>query len=539
MYATLLKYLRQLKVPRLSKDANNNTVLVGADGVIDNLNLKPLATLDGRFLDGQPYGITRPVLNTGKLVCRFKASEMTAFGSAVLADHTGYDANGDVTGIVSRTGHPSMLKITPADDANEGAKVTTFAGTVFNATLAGHFGLWVYIETQPGYDTGGGAATLNVDLSTTTAFTNYMSVAFAPNCLKEGWNFLVFRMRNFQAYVAASGVSETHPHGVIAKSIGDGSTANILASPIAGLRITLTGTGITGTNFYLDSMWTGFETQAQIVMGYDTTGASITDYAIPLFEQYGWKGYVTINGNYWDGVESRIWDNYTFNTGDYPTHVAAVANAGWDTINHGLQHLPGSAASSLPKMSDLTDAAEIAYEVMANYGCMASLGLTRGLEFYAPPRNSMSRLAQKVIAGCGFKLQRAARGKHFAVTPWGVANPHYLGSLGLGATDEAVYQETLSNVSAEVKFGAGGIGNLQKAKNAVDLAEDYGATLITYAHGLETADDDGTGDTLPAESTNCIESLNRLFMEYVKQKEDAGMLRVCDGFTGFYYGVGR
>ena len=34
MYATLLKYLRQLKVPRLSKDANNNTVLRDAVGAI-------------------------------------------------------------------------------------------------------------------------------------------------------------------------------------------------------------------------------------------------------------------------------------------------------------------------------------------------------------------------------------------------------------------------------------------------------------------------------------------------------------------------
>src|SRR5574343_853066 len=214
-----------------SHDSSGNvTGLVGPDGVIDDLKLKPTAILDGRFLDGQPYGITRPVINTGKLVCRFKASEWTAFGSATLADHTGYDASGNVPGVVSRTGHPTMLKITPADDANEGAKVTTCAGTVFNADLAGLFGLWVYMETQPGYDTGGGEASLSVDLSTTTAFTNYLLVIFTPNCLKEGWNFLQFRMRDFQAYVAASGVSETHPHGVIAKSIGDGSTANILAS---------------------------------------------------------------------------------------------------------------------------------------------------------------------------------------------------------------------------------------------------------------------------------------------------------------------
>src|SRR5512139_846448 len=77
----------------LSTDANGNTGLVGAVGSIVDLNLTPTSFIDGRFVDGQPTGITRPVTKGGKLVCRFVASECTASGLATLADHTGYDAN--------------------------------------------------------------------------------------------------------------------------------------------------------------------------------------------------------------------------------------------------------------------------------------------------------------------------------------------------------------------------------------------------------------------------------------------------------------
>ena len=417
--------------------------------------------------------------------------------------------------------------------------MTTFASTVFNADLNGLFGLWVFIETQPGYQAGGALVTgsITVELSTDGAFGNHLAVTFAPNTIKEGWNFLKFRMRNFQAYVTDSGIEEHHPHGVLAVSIGTGAGANILANPINKIRIIAKGAGITGTNFYLDSLWTGFDTQAQFVMGYDTSDQSIIDHALPIFQQYGWKGYITINGGYWDGVASRIVSDYTRNTGSYPGRIEVFKNAGWDTINHGLQHLPGLAAG--PTMRDLTNAAEIAYEVMANYGIMRSLGLSRGLEFYAAPQNSSSRLSEKVIAECGFKIQRCSRGKSNSVTPWGVPNLRHLGSLGLGATGGNVYQSTAGNISGAVMFGSGGIGNLQKSKNALDVAIAYGDTFIAYAHNLETVGDDGTGNSTPAESANCIESLNRLFLAYAKTKEDAGALRVCDGFSGFYYGIGR
>lgn len=523
------------------QDASGNvTGLVGPGGIIDDLNLKPLATLDGRFLAGQPIGITRPVRNTGKLVCRFKSTEWTPYGAASLADVTGYDANGNVTGVVSRTGHPTLMKVTPGDDSNEGANCTTPASTVVNASLNGLFGLWVYVETQPGYQAGGTTiyGSLAVEVSTDGGFTNHLTVNFAPNCIKEGWNFLVFRMRNFQAYVTGSGVTETHPHGVLATSNGTGAGANILANPINKLRVIYNGTGITGTNFYLDSLWTGFDVQAQMVMGFDAVDDNLITYGLPLFQQYGWKSYFTINGAYWDGVTSRILADYsTIASGAALTRYNTLKAAGWDAINHGLQHLPGSAGS--PTMAQLTDAAEIAYEVMANYGIMRSLGLTKGSEFYAAPQNSSSRLTEKVIAGCGFKAQRAARGKYNFVTPWGLPNPNFIGALELGGTGEAVYTATTGNVTADESFGAGGIGNLQRAYNAIDLTIDYGATLFTYTHGLQTTGDDGTGNLAPTVASDCMESLHSKFCARVKAKEDAGLIRVRDGFTGFYYGVGR
>jgi len=497
-------------------------------GILDDLQLKSKALVDGRFLAGQPFGITRPVRNPGKLVCDFKAADWGAYGLATLSDtYTGYDANGNVTGVVSRTGHPTMLKVVPGDDANEGIVSSNLAVTAYNTALNGKFGLWVYCETQPGYGAGEAGATslLTVDISTENSFaSNYLTVTFQNIHYKEGWNFLVFVMRNPQAYVSGSGVTEYHPAGVYASVTGTG--ADIVKNPINKLRIYTNGTGITGTNLYFDSMWTGFDTQAQFVLGHDLVDSSVINYSLPIYQSYGWKGYFTVNSNYTGDV---IISDYSHTT-TFDGYAAQLVAAGWDSINHSLTHIV---------LGSLTNAAKIAYQVMANWAVMKDMGFSRGTEFYAAPQNSSSRLTEKVISGCGFKLQRVALGRYSAVTPWGLPNPNCIGAVGLGQTGEAVHTTTTSGASSAQSFGAGGIGNLQRAKNMVDIAVAYGSTVFVYAHSLETAGDDGTGNTEPAVATNCIESLNRLFLAYLKIKDDAGLLRVRDGFTGFYYGVGR
>lgn len=509
------------------------TSLVGAGSKIVRAGLAPQTSIDGRFVSGQPIGITRPVTKGGKLVCRFKASECTATGTPTLADHTGYDANGVVTGPVSRTGMPSMLKITPSADTAEGVRFTSPSTSLLTKTVAGKIGIWIYIETQPGYQPGGTAVgSLEVALTrnASNSFGEGVVVYFSPQQMKEGWNFLVFRMRNPAAYAKTGDVSEFHPYGISPVTNGAGADVDILNNDLGSIRILYSGAGVTGTNIYLDSVWTDFESMPQAVIGFDTDHQSVLDIALPKYSQYGWKGYYTENANYWDGTESRIWSD--FSTG-FTSRASVLYNAGWDCINHTLQHLPGSI--STPTMGTLTDAGEIAYEVMAMHALLRSAGFERGAEFYAAPVNATSRLSEKVIAGCGFKMQRMARQQNVTVTPWGVPNPNHVGSVGIGSTAAAAYSETKNGSTTSVN----GLNNITRMRRLIDCLIDYQATFFGFSHTLETAGDDGSGNGTPSNATDCMASLWTLTADYLAEKDAGGLIRVRDGFTGFYYGVGR
>lgn len=501
----------------------------------NSLYPKPESTIDGRFLAGQPVGITRPVRRGGKMVCRFLAGECAAVGSATLADHTGYDANGNVTGVVSRTGLPSVLKMTPGDDAVEGFQFSSQTNSLLTKTVNGKLGVWVYVETQPGYQPGGsltGSLEMAVSRKTNNDFTTGVLVTYTPAIMKEGWNFLTFVMRNPAAYAPGSGISEAHPFGTLCNTNTTGADVDIFNNDLGAIRFLVSGAGVTGLNFYFDSVWTDWDVMPQCFPGHDTAHATITDIALPKYEQYGWKGYFTVNANYWNGLTPRIWTDYATGVNQWAKTLYA---AGWDAINHGLQHLPGSAAGGTPTMGTLSNAGEIAYEVMALHGLMRSAGFTRGAEFYAAPNSATSRLSEKVIRECGFVMQRAARGQAIQVTPWGIPNPSHVGSVGMGSTAANAYSEVTGGITTSFT----GLNNIARMRKLIDVMIAYGASFSPFTHDLETANDDGTGNGTPSVPTNAMASLFRLSMDYVAEKEAAGLLRVRDGFSGFYYGIGR
>lgn len=525
LYPALLRRQGDGSVSLLGPDARN----------IKQLNLADTAYLPARnaFLDPQPIGITRGCTGPGKLLCRFLASEWSVFGSSVLADHTGYDASGNITGVVPRTGMPSMLKIIPADDTNEGITQSGASLTAIfkgpKRLINGWFGLWVYVESQPGYEAGGGATTgsLTVELSTTTSFSNNLAFGFNPNQLREGWNFLVFRMRNPSAYMAGSGVTERHPYGLGASGYGTGAATDVVNNDILAMRVMISGTGITGRNYYLDSAWTDLSFMPQFVIGFDTSAASIINYGIPKMAEHGWRGYATVNASYWNGTDPRIFYNFVANT-----NLRTIYDAGWEIVNHGLMHLPGSAGT--PTMKSLTNPGEIAYEVLALRTLQQGLGLNRGAEFYISPNSQSSRLSEKVIAEAGFKLQRHGTPKHNNYcTPWGIENPRNLGSLEFGYTS-AIYTETTSGTNSSIN----GNSTIDRLRNWVDMMIDYGATAFPFSHDIQTSGDSGSGTDVPA-ANNVMRSTWYMFADYIADKEAAGLCRVRDGFTGLYYGVGR
>ncbi|HEV7345766.1 MAG TPA: hypothetical protein VGN60_09080 [Devosia sp.] len=481
-------------------------------------------------------GLLRPVISAGKLVVGFGTGIWLNPSAAPIAEgHTGYDASGDVTGVVSRTGQPEMLVWEPASDAvleiNLG-NVATAASKLRTAALGGNFGLWVHVASQPGYEPSGSlkgsiAITLTTDTGTGSN-ANALTVSYNINQVREGWNFLKFVQRNPAAYVAGSGETEYHPFGVAAGSFGTGGASDILNSPITGLKIGVSNFG--GATLTFDSFVTGISSGAQIVLGCDAGGADLVDDALPLFQSYGWTGYTAVPARIWDGTESRIMPDLTVPS---LSRIQETYAAGWENINHTTNHLPGAITS--PKMAELTSAGEIAYELEHVKGLYAAKGLARGVEFYASPQSSSSRLTEKVIAGLDFIAQRHARKPNVSVTPWGVDNLHHLGSSDIGSAAAAGVSSVTSGVASSVV----GWQVFSKIKRMVDVIEAYGDTWFPFWHGITHLGDSGSGEDLTGDNLLMTYSAFQMTLDYIAEREAAGGLRVRDGFTGWYYGVGR
>lgn len=476
----------------------------------------------------QPVGIIKPVKRFGRLAANFLTGLWTLTGSAatVTQGYTGWDGNGAKTGIVSRTGQQAMLKVAMGNAAGGGntsheITLTSIATNMLQRQLGGKLGLWVYIERQPGYQPAGTlAGTLQIDISTTTGGSNAMYAGWNSNQIKEGWNFLKFVQRNPAAYVTGSGVVEYHPFGTVVSSFGTGADTDIVNGTVNRLRINWSN--MADATLYFDSLWTDFDVTPQICLGNDA-GINLVEIALPIFQQYGWVGYAAFPFNVVDSGTANFTQQPDL-MGYDPSRLQTLYSAGWDVINHTLTHA---------SLGTYTSEAAIVAQMRQSQAWLAEYGFVRGMEFYASPQSSSSRLSDTVIRQLGFKLQRHARGANVAVTPFGIPNPDHIGSIDMGGT-------TSSGVSAVTGGAASSVMGWQIASRLIrmlDVCEAYGDTLHAFWHGITTSGDTGSGEDLTGDNLLLTASAFRRFCDDVRARELAGRLIVCKGMTGFYYGT--
>lgn len=489
----------------------------------------PLQVGDVKLLPcGQPAGILRSLKNAGRMVANFGTGVwMVAGGTPPLTQgYTGYDALGNISGITSRTGQAEMLQWSPTVATTHEIKLTTFATGARVKDLKGRIGLWVYVDNLPGYEPGGtptGSIGMTLTTEVAASNANALTVGFNSNQVREGWNFLKFVQRDPAAYIAASGITEYHPFGVLAGTYGTGAAANIRDAAITGLKIDMSG--MAGANVYFDSLWTDFDSQAQIVLGTDSVGSDMPTYYLPIFDSYNWKGYVAVPKRIWTSGDKVVSDW----TGVNPWLKLAY-DSGWECINHSTNHLGGADATGT-----ITSPSAIAYEVVPVTALYLNSGMTRGLEFYASPQSSTSRLSEKVIKGTGIKMQRHARKINITVTPWGIDNPHHVGACDWGSA-------TAGGISRIVGGVTGSVAGWQKAsqiKRMADVIVAYGDTWFPFWHGVTGLGDTGSGEDLTGDNLLLTKSAFEKSCAYIRQLQLAGSLRFCDGFTGFYYGTGQ
>jgi hypothetical protein len=165
----------------------------------------------------------------------------------------------------------------------------------------------------------------------------------------------------------------------------------------------------------------------------------------------------------------------------------------------------------------LTNPGEIQMEVERARAWLAGSAMPRGSEFYASPASNTSRLAEAVIAGCGFALQRHARKVNNSLTPWGFDNPNSLGSHDIGSTTTGQALSILQNV--------------------VDVTERYGDVYWPFWHVIRTLGDPGDASGIyGVDSLNIYASNFRAFLAYIRARELAGGLVVLSP-SQLYYGV--
>lgn len=418
-----------------------------------------------------------------------------------------------------------MLKVVPAANTTEQIELQTPATNLLTKAWAGVIGLWVYVDAQPGFQAGGTpTGSISISISTNaSAYTNGVFVAFSTQQVREGWNFLQFRMRNPLAYQTGTGIAEDHPYGVAAARNGTGADGNIVATDVAKLKIYWDN--MSGSTLYFDSMWTGFSSKAQFVLGCDQ-GPLLEEVAVPIFDSYGWIGYSAFPFNTADtgAATNTVQVNLTAPSSSADAQRQRLYAKGWDCVNHTMTH---------PSFATTTNEAFIAYQMQTAAAWAQSTDMPRGAEFYASPASSTSRLSEKVIKALGFKLQRHARKSNTTVTPFGLDNPHHLGGLGIGSNSAAAYNTCTAGVNAATT----GLQTLAKIKRAIDVMEAYGDAAICWWHGITTTGDGGTGEDLTGDNLLITSSAFTLAMAYLRQRELAGGLTVCKGMTGFYYGV--
>lgn len=468
--------------------------------------------------NGQPLGITRPVTKMGKKIFGFGSADswtksISGFGVegsdyVTTEDYTGVDpTTGVVTGFVSPTGSTKLKKIQMLTTASVEVKKTSVS-----VPINGKIGIWVYCECASGVTN----PNISIIVGSTPGATA-IEYYFNNNQLKpNAWNFLVV-VRSEDPTSNAD--REAHPFG-LAETIGDFANGRIVSQNLAAVYIRMVG--VVGVTMYLDSLWTDFETTPQFVLGADMTGSDTISYVLPKFNQYAWKGYIAQPYRVQDGGWLDVSD---WNTMSDATKAVldAVYAAGWDVINHSVNH---------QAIGTYTDPTQIRFEINACRAWLGTYGYTRGQEFYVSPMGSSSVLSRNVIESCGIKVQR--HGTHDAnhVTSFGVDNLTHVGSVDIGGNT------WIYNGSDPTRYPYA-YPHIQNLRTWVDMIIKYGATGMPFWHGVKTLGDPGDGTGNSGDPIQMFKSTFDLLMDYIAEKEAAGLCRVTDGFTGFYYGSGR
>lgn len=402
----------------------------------------------------------------------------TNAASATLSTVSGYNGiTADSSG--SRSCSPQMVKIVGTAGATGNILIGVPSAQITQAVVNGKIGLLIYLD----YGSTNNPS-INGLWSTSATLLNEHANAWNTNQFRPGWNFLVYDAKQ-----------ASHPFGT---SLSYGGSNDITNTAVRNFALQFST--LADVTIYLDSVWYDFDQVPEITLGWDTAAADVIQYVLPAMQSRGWRGYIAEPCFVWSAGSTRYDD--LSESGSRVTRMNTFAAAGWDIINHTTTHRA---------IGSLSNDYDIRYETENWKAWALAHGWTKGFEFYASPQSSTSVLAERVIRETGICLQRHAKKRDIYRTPWGIDNPHHLGSVDMG-------NSTYTTIKA-----------------AIDANIAYRADMHLFAHNT-VAGGAADGSTTPGVSTQMYYTTLILVLDYLKSLEQAGTITIADGMSGWYYG---
>jgi len=384
----------------------------------------------------------------------------------------------------SKTGSTALTKLEVSGQAGAVSTIFTSADNINIATGDGRLGFWVYISPDSTWKT----PAINWDFYTATN----VEVDFASNnqqC-REGWNFIVFH----------TGTVSGHPYG-ITRNYGVGDFAvdvlrrfRFYIKVPAGLTLTA----------YFDTAWSNWRTTPAIAIGMDGSGLTdVTTYWIPKMSAYGYKGYISLSATA-TGDHTRL-ANYNVASGTTRTVLAAIKAAGWDVINHCLNHTNTSDAS---RASAVTEA-QLQYQIKAQTAYQLAYGLDKGKEIFSSPQGRWDSMTNSQMQAMGIILNRAgSQGSNNTRTMFGYPNNMLMGWL---------------SIDAPVSGAASANGLIAKMQAILD----YGGDIIIGGHQIIADGGIRDGDSVTGNSLQIYATTFDLILSWISAKATAGECTVC------------
>jgi len=209
-----------------------------------------------------------------------------------------------------------------------------------------------------------------------------------------------------------------------------------------------------GYVFHFDSLVVGRRSRSSFIVGFDSTGTPLIDYALPTLVAANIPCYLAISAAAGNEAAARVVYD------EMAGRVATMREAGWVCINHSMRHPAGGYA--IYSMNEVEQDWRQNQAILDSYGWFDDQDQIYR-RFFVYPENKSNFNVEERLASLGLVCARGIKNIYTLPLNDGLDRPLNCGCVAL---------DTSTTLTA--------------AKNAVDEAIRRGATIHSFSHDLVT-----------------------------------------------------